>query len=628
MGGAASGVFVLCLAIFALAAADPAEDKLALLDFLAAVPHGRELNWRAGTPVCGRWTGVTCSADGGRVVAVRLPGIGFNGPIPPNTLSRLSALQILSLRSNGLTGPFPADFANLKALTGLHLQLNSFSGPLPADFSPWKNLTALDLSFNSFNGSIPASISNLTQLVALNFSNNSLSGEIPDLDLQNLNFVNLSNNNLNGTIPRSLRRFPDSSFSGNDLSYPLTPALSPSASPLPSPAPSRNRKLGESAVLAIIVGGCAAVFAVIAILLLVIYSNGREKGAASGKGFKGDRSPEKAVSRNQDENNRLVFFEGCNFVFDLEDLLRASAEVLGKGTFGTAYKAVLEDATTVVVKRLKEVGVGKKELEQQMEMVGRIKHENVADLRAYYYSKDEKLMVYDYYAQGSVSFLLHGKRGEGRVPLDWETRIKIALGAARGIAHIHTENNGKLVHGNIKASNVFLNSQGYGCVSDLGLTTFMSPMIAPVSRVAGYRAPEVVDPRKALQASDVYSLGVLMLELLTGKSPIHITGGGDEVIHLVRWVQSVVREEWTAEVFDVELMRYPNIEEEMVEMLQIAMACVVRMPEQRPKMAEVVRMIEDVRRFDTGNRPSTEARSESPVPTPGQSMEGSSSTGQ
>lgn len=86
------------------------------------------------------------------------------------------------------------------------------------------------------------------------------------------------------------------------------------------------------------------------------------------------------------------------------------------------------------------------------------------------------------------------------------------------------------------------------------------------------------------------------------------------MVHLVRWVQSVVREEWTAEVFDLELMRYPNIEEEMVEMLQIAMTCVVRMPEQRPKMAEVVRMIEDVRRFDSGNRPSVEAGSESSTP--------------
>lgn len=109
------------------------------------------------------------------------------------------------------------------------------------------------------------------------------------------------------------------------------------------------------------------------------------------------------------ERNKLVFFEGCTYSFDLEDLLRASAEVLGKGSYGTAYKAILEDGTTVVVKRLKEVVVGKREFEQQMEIIGRVgQHPNLVPLRAYYYSKDEKLLVYDYVSTGSLSSLLHG----------------------------------------------------------------------------------------------------------------------------------------------------------------------------------------------------------------------------
>lgn len=193
-----------------------------------------------------------------------------------------------------------------------------------------------------------------------------------------------------------------------------------------------------------------------------------------------------------------------------------------------------------------------------------------------------------------------GRRGEGRTSLDWETRLRIAIGAARGIAHVHTQNGGKFVHGDIKTSNIFLNPQGYGCVSDIGMATLMNPMPPPLMRAAGYRAPEVTDSQKATQASDVYSFGVLLLELLTGKSPIHATSG-DEVIHLVRWVNSVVREEWTAEVFDVALLRFPNIEEEMVEMLQIGMACVVRLPEQRPKMSEVVKMVEEIGQVSTEN---------------------------
>nr|WIL59848.1 nodulation protein [Melilotus officinalis] len=302
----------------------------------------------------------------------------------------------------------------------------------------------------------------------------------------------------------------------------------------------------------------------------------------------------KAESSASQDKNKIVFFDNCNLAFDLEDLLRASAVILGKGTFGTTYKAALEDVTTVVVKRLKEVNVGKKEFQQHMEVVGKIKHENVDALRAYYYSKDEKLVVSDYYQQGSVSSILHGKRGTGKICLDWDSRLKIAIGAARGIAHIHAQQGGKLVHGNIKASNIFINSQGYGCVSDIGLATLMSSIPSSGLRATGYCAPEVTDTRKAAHSSDVYSFGVLILELLTGKSPIY-SAEGEQVVHLVRWVSSVVREEWTAEVFDEELLRYSYIEEEMMEMLQIGMACAARMPNQRPKMSEVVRVMEGIR---------------------------------
>ncbi|XP_061337853.1 probable inactive receptor kinase At4g23740 [Gastrolobium bilobum] len=597
--------------------AEPVEDKQALLDFVNKFPPSRPLNWNESSSVCATWTGVTCNEDKSRVIAIRLPGVGFHGTIPPDTISRLSQLQTLSLRSNVITGNFPSDFSNLKNLSFLYLQFNNLSGRLP-DFSAWTNLTVVNLSNNHFNGSIPLSLSNLSELAGLNLANNSLSGEIPDLHLPRLQLLNLSNNNLQGSVPKSLKRFPESAFFGNNISLASSPAVSPVEAPVhePSSKSKKGGKLSETALLGIIVAGAVLGLVAFAFLMFVCCSRRRDEDddAFRGKLQKGEMSPEKAVSRNQDANNKLVFFEGCNYAFDLEDLLRASAEVLGKGTFGTAYKAILEDATAVVVKRLKEVAVGKKDFEQHMEIVGNLKHENLVELKAYYYSKDEKLMVYDYYSQGSISSLLHGKRGEDRVALDWDTRLRIALGAARGIARIHVENGGKLVHGNIKSSNIFLNTKQYGCVSDLGLATIMSSLAIPISRAAGYRAPEVTDTRKAAQPSDVYSFGVVLLELLTGKSPIHTTGG-DEIIHLVRWVHSVVREEWTAEVFDLELMRFPNIEEEMVEMLQIAMSCVVRMPDQRPKMSEVVKMIENVRQIDTETpQPSSENQAEPKLP--------------
>ncbi|KAL3635656.1 hypothetical protein CASFOL_020203 [Castilleja foliolosa] len=583
-------------------------DKQALLDLGNKLNHlRRPLNWNEQYPVCKNWTGITCDDDGKRVISLRLPGLGFHGPIPENTISRLSALQILSLRSNGINGLFPGDLGNLKNLTFLYLQHNNFSGPLPLDFSVWKNLSIINLSDNGFNGTIPCSFSSLSRLIALNLANNSLSGNIPDLNFPNLQFLDLSNNNLVGSVPNSLHRFPKSVFSGNDKSLLNYTVLN---SPIVL-TPHEHKyigKLSSRALLGIIIAGSVLGLFGFGFMLLVCLLRRKTIDNFPGKLEKGNMSPEKAISRSQDASNKLIFFEGCNYAFDLEDLLRASAEVLGKGTFGTTYRAALEDATMVVVKRLKDVNVGKKEFEQQMDLIGNIKHENVIEMRAYYYSKDEKLMVYDYYDEGSLASMLHGKRGDNRASLDWETRLNIALGAARGIACIHTENGGKLVHGNVKSSNVFLNPRKFGCVSDHGLSTVMSSLSPPIARSAGYRAPEVTDTRKSQQPSDVYSFGVILLELLTGKTPVH-TINGDEIVHLVRWVHSVVREEWTAEVFDVELLRYPNIEEELVEMLQIALGCVVRTADQRPKMSEVVKMIENVRRVDFTNRVSSEASS-------------------
>ncbi|XP_065872283.1 probable inactive receptor kinase At5g58300 [Euphorbia lathyris] len=588
---------------------DLTSDKQALLDFAAAVPHVRKLNWNISTSVCSSWCGISCNPTGTRVTAIHLPGVGLYGPIPRNTISKLDSLRFLSLRSNYLNGNIPSDLLSLPSLRNVYLQRNNFSGNIPPFLSP--KLSVLDLSVNALSGNIPRTLQKLEHLSALYLENNSLSSDIPDMDIPTLKLLNLSFNKFRGPIPESLRKFPSNSFDGNSLlcGLPLNPCPIVTPTPAEIRGATSKKKLRGNSIVSIAIGGFAVVF-LVGMLICVCCWKKRDRGNNVLKGKSESEKPKDFGSGIQEaEKNKLFFFEGCHYSFDLEDLLRASAEVLGKGSYGTAYKAVLEDGTTVVVKRLKEVMAGKKEFEQQMELIGRMgRHDNVVPLRAYYYSKDEKLLVYNYMPRGSFSALLHGNRGTGTSALDWNTRLKICLGAAKGIAHIHSEGSLKSLHGNIKSSNILVTSDLDGCISDIGLTPLMN-LPSTISRTIGYRAPEVIETRKINHKSDVYSFGVVLLEMLTGKAPVR-----EDVVDLPRWVRSVVREEWTAEVFDVELMKYPNIEEEMVQMLQIALACVTKVQEMRPTMDEVVRMMEGNRQSDSKNHSSSQAESDSQTP--------------
>uniref|UniRef100_M4DXN1 Protein kinase domain-containing protein n=1 Tax=Brassica campestris TaxID=3711 RepID=M4DXN1_BRACM len=597
---------------------DLAADKSALLSLRSAV-GGRTFLWNTEQTTPCNWTGVACDGAN-RVTALRLPGFALSGNIPEGIFGNLTNLRTLSLRLNALTGSLPLDLGACADLRRLYLQGNRFSGEIPPLLFGLSNLVRLDLGENEFTGEISSGFKNLTRLKTLYLENNKLSGSLLDLGLGlglglGLDQFNVSNNSLNGSIPKSLQKFDSDSFLGTSLcGKPLgacsdegtVPSQPISVGNIPG---KRKSKLSGGAIAGIVIG-CVVGFLLIILVLMVLFRRkGDERTRAvdvetikqleievPGEKTAVEANEPSTAAVNSSGARKLVFFGNATKVFELEDLLRASAEVLGKGTFGTAYKAVLDAATMVAVKRLKDVTMADREFMEKIAVVGAMDHENLVPLRAYYCSGDEKLLVYDFMSMGSLSALLHGNKGAGRSPLDWEVRARIALGAARGLDYLHSQDP-LSSHGNVKSSNILLTNSHDARVSDFGLAQLVGSSSATPNRVTGYRAPEVTDPSRVSQKADVYSFGVVLLELLTGKAPSN-SAMNEEGMDLARWVHSVEREEWRREVFDSELMsleRVDSVEGEMEEMLQLGIDCTEQHPDKRPVMVEVVRRIQELR---------------------------------
>lgn len=657
--------FFLLLPFSVAAASSLDTDVRALLAFRSATDSAGHLSsWNFSTSSagpCSSWLGLSCSS--GRVTRLVLENLSLsansNGFFP--SLLLLDQLRLLSLKSNSLSGPIPPGISTLKALKLLFLSHNSFSGPIPPSFSSLSRLYRLDLSFNNLSGPIPNSLNRFSHLLTLRLQSNSLSGSISGISIHTLKDLNFSSNHLSGAIPPSLSSFPTEAFTENlalcgaplpscsnvvskpshppNRTSPATIVSSPTSKPEASPpfenmhnarTAARRTGISRPAVVAIVVGDFVVLILVSGLLFCYFWRKFAGKNpsrlhegekivySSSPYAVAGAAAAGAGVSAGVFERGKMVFFDETK-KFELEDLLRASAEMLGKGGYGTAYKAVLDDGSVVAVKRLRDVQVvGKRDFEQQMELLGRLRHPNLVTLKAYYFARDEKLLVYDFMPGGSLYALLHGNRGPGRTPLDWAARMRIATAAARGLSFVHHFcRSPKLAHGNVKSTNILLDKSGTARLADVGLA-FVGR--AADRRFNGYRAPEAsLDGRRPYisQRADVYAFGVVLLEILTGRPAADCGGTAPAAgVDLPRWVQSVVREEWTAEVFDLELMRYKGIEEEMVAMLQIALSCTVVSPDQRPKIGQVVRMIEEVHGSggDVVASPSLESSESDSVP--------------
>lgn len=269
---------------------------------------------------------------------------------------------------------------------------------------------------------------------------------------------------------------------------------------------------------------------------------------------------------------------------------------IGAGGYGTVYRLAINESTSFAVKRLNRGSTEHdRGFERELESMADIKHRNIVTLHGYYTAPHYNLLIYELMPNGSLDQVLHG-RSEGKKVLDWPSRYKIAVGAARGISYLHQDCIPHIIHRDIKSSNILLDQNMEARVSDFGLATLMEPNNTHVSTLVagtfGYLAPEYFDTGRATAKGDVYSFGVVLLELLTGKKPTD-EAFLEEGTKLVTWVKSVVKEKKEEYVVDSSLECCPL--DEINRVFSVALMCLESEPSKRPTMAEVLKMLEQIK---------------------------------
>lgn len=270
-------------------------------------------------------------------------------------------------------------------------------------------------------------------------------------------------------------------------------------------------------------------------------------------------------------------------------------DIIGSGGYGTVYRLTIDESISFAVKRLNRGSADRdRGFERELQAMGDIKHRNIVTLHGYYTAPQYNLLIYDLMPNGSLDTVLHGKANDKKL-LDWPSRYKIALGAARGISYLHHDCIPHIIHRDIKCSNILLDQNMEARVSDFGLATLMEPDKTHVSTFVagtfGYLAPEYFDTGRATVKGDVYSFGVVLLELLTGKRPMD-EAFIEEGTKLVTWVKAVVDLEKEEHAIDTSLGCCPA--DEIRNVFSVALMCLESEPSRRPTMVEVLKMLEQI----------------------------------
>ncbi|KAG6551452.1 hypothetical protein Mapa_006875 [Marchantia paleacea] len=546
----------------------------------------------------------------GQLVALtglHLQGNAISGPIPPE-IGFLSQLQVLDLHSMDLEGFVPDAVTDCTSLSMLDISDNQLSGQIPEHMSALSDLEVLNMAVNGFDGSIAAELGNLTKLRSLDLSNNSLDGSIPPSlgALSALRFLNASFNNLSGPIPRNgaLGLFNMSSFLGNPglcgsplntLCQSLPPALAPAGSIVRQGR--GTRLLSSSSIIAI----SAAAFIAFGVFVVTIMNVRAIRKRREGDILVYESSPPspdvspivgKLVLFSKDLPSRYEDWKtGTKALLDRECMI-------GRGTLGTVYKATFEGGLSIAVKKLETLGRIKNQddFEQEMGLLGNLKHPNLVPLQGYYWSSAMQLLLSDFVSNGSLYSHLHQNSG-AVTSLNWGLRFKIALGTAKGLAYLHHDCRPPVFHFDLKVSNILLDAEFEPRVTDYGFVKLLPMLDTYISSrkfhtTLGYVAPELAcQSLRLTEKCDVYSFGMVLLELVTGRQPVE--SFENSVIVLGEFVRSSLEQGNVSSCVDPRLDAVP--ESEIMQALKLGLICTSQTPSKRPTMAEVVQVLESIK---------------------------------
>ncbi|KAH1046059.1 hypothetical protein J1N35_036843 [Gossypium stocksii] len=520
-----------------------------------------------------------------------LSGNQLTGKIP-SEIGLLSNLEQLNLASNNLRGPIPNDLGNCSKLFNLNLSKNTLGESIPSSISYINSLRSLDLSQNSFIGNIPPQFGKLQSLEMLNLSHNMLNGSIPKAfnDLHGLRFVNISYNQLEGPIP-DLKAFHEASLNALRNNKGL---CGNATGLMPCVLPSRDNH-GHTKSTKLIILFVLPLFGGLLILLFIL--------VASFLTFC-KKTPTKKSELMEEQDGDIFSMLGFNGRILHDCIIEATEDFssdycIGSGGYGSVYKAALPTGQVVAVKKLhrSEDSIlinNLKAFESEIIALLELRHRNIVQMYGFCSHPKHSFLIYEFMERGSLRMVL--SNNEQAKELDWKKRLNVVKGLANALTYMHHEHSQPIVHRDISSNNVLLDLDYEARVSDFGTARILKPDSSNWTSLAGtygYIAPELAYTMLVDEKCDVYSFGVLTIEVLMGRHPGDLlsylsSSASASALPFMSNDQHVLLKD----VIDQRLSP-PEIEaaEGVVSTIKIAFACLNGNPQHRPIMQQVAQAL-------------------------------------